>query len=248
MARLKNIAGVIALSMVSAFPVWASEVTVDLSDPLVQITAGFSGTDLLIFGVAPDDGDVVIVVRGPIQSEVVRRKARTFGVWVNRDEVVFDDVPAFYTMASNRPLDEFMPSGIAYVHQIGVENIQMVPRAEYADVEDWEEFRIALIRNKERQNLFKWEPVDLIFLPNRLFRATVRFPANVSVGTFGIDAYLIRKGELAGWETTLLNVRKFGVEASIFSFAHRHSLAYGVIAIIIAALAGWAANAAFRRS
>jgi hypothetical protein len=53
---------------------------------------------------------------------------------------------------------------------------------------------------------------------------------------------------MVAFETTLLNVRKFGIEAAIYNFAHRHSLAYGFLAIIVAVLAGWTANAAFRKA
>jgi uncharacterized protein (TIGR02186 family) len=226
----------------------ASEISVDLADPVVQITAGFSGTDLLLFGVAPGEGDIVIVVRGPIHDQTVRKKDQVLGVWVNKDEITLEDVPAYYAMASNRSLDEFLPGGIANIHQIGLENLQFHPKDKSRTDEDWDHFRHALLRNKQHQNLYTWDPLPLIFKGNRLFRTKIRFPANVSVGTFGIETYLIRKGELVDSHTTLLNVRKFGVEARVYDFAHRHSFAYGILAIAIACLAGWAANAAFRKA
>jgi len=226
----------------------ASEITVDLADPVVQITAGFSGTDLLLFGVAPGDGDIVIVVRGPIHDQIVRKKDQVLGVWVNRDEIVLEDVPAFYAMASNRSLDEFLPGGIANIHQIGLENLRFHPKDKSHISENWDHFRHAVLRNKQQQKLYTWDPLPLIFKGNRLFRTKVRFPANVSVGTFGIETYLIRKGELVDSHTTLLNVRKFGMEARVYDFAHHQSFAYGMLAILIACLAGWAANAAFRKA
>ncbi len=246
-------AGLIALISVlwtglALQPASANDITINLSDPIVKITAGFSGTDLLLFGVAPAEGDVVVVIRGPIREEIVRQKEQVMGVWVNRNEIVLQDVPSLYMTASNRPLDEFLPGGIAYTHQIGLENILMKPSEAHAEVKDWEHFRHALIRNKVRQGLYKWDPEPLLFLGNRLFRTNIHFPANLSVGTFGIDTYLIRKGEMVAFETTLLNVRKFGVEADVYDFAHRHSFAYGLLAIIVAGLAGWAANAAFRKA
>jgi uncharacterized protein (TIGR02186 family) len=229
-------------------PAQAGDITVNLSDPIVKITAGFSGTDLLIFGVVPSDGDVIIVVRGPIRKETVRKKDKVMGVWVNRDKIVLENVPSLYMTASNRSVDEFMPDGIAYTHQIGAEYIRIKPHKDYAHVKDWERFRHALIRNKVKQNLYKQEAAPLVFLGNRLFRTKLHFPSNVSVGTFGIETYLIRQGKIAAFETTLLNVRKFGIEADIYNFAHRHSLAYGLLAIIVAGLAGWMANAAFRKA
>ena len=109
-------------------------------------------------------------------------------------------------------------------------------------------FRDALIRNKIKSGLYAPDEAPLLFVNDLLFRTNVRFPANVSVGTFGIETYLVRDHKIVDTETTLLNVRKFGLEASIYDFAHRKALLYGVIAVIIAAAAGWLANAAFRRS
>jgi hypothetical protein len=47
---------------------------------------------------------------------------------------------------------------------------------------------------------------------------------------------------VTGNKTTLLEVRKFGFEARVYDLAHRHSLAYGLLAILIAVVAGWFAG------
>jgi len=226
----------------------AEELTVNLDHDIVKITADFNGTDVLFFGVAPDKGDIVVVIRGPLNDEIIRRKERVLGVWVNSDEVIMEQVPSFYAMASNRPLDTFMPSGVGAIHQIGIENIIIEPKKEGPQVKDPDAFRQALIRNKAKQGLYSWDPKDLTFLGNRLFRTKIRFPSNVSVGEFGVDVYLIRKGELIAQKTSLLSVRKFGLESQVFDFAQRYSLIYGILAILIAGLAGWLANSAFRKS
>lgn len=226
----------------------AQELVVDLSDPVVAITAGFAGTDLLLFGATQGSGDVVLIVRGPLQDEVVRRKERVGGVWVNRRQVVFEQVPSYYFVAGNRPLDEFVPEEIARLHQIGIAHLVLSPHLEQPIVEEYEVFRDALVRNKQRQGLYAREPGNLIFRGKHLFRSDVHFPANVPTGTYGIDVYLIRDGRIAASQTTLLNVRKFGLEAEVFDFAHRHSAAYGLLAIIIAVVAGWLGNAVFRMS
>src|SRR6478752_3839010 len=81
----------------------------DLSSHLVAITTGFSGTDVLLFGATDGPGDIAVVVRGPGENEVIRRKGRKGPVWVNTDEVTFRDAPSYYRVASSRPLDEFAP-------------------------------------------------------------------------------------------------------------------------------------------
>ncbi len=245
--RLAALAGVLALALIGAGALRAQDLVIDLSNPVVAITAGFTGTDLLLFGATSKDGDVAVVVRGPQENHTVRQKSRIAGVWVNRDEVTFTDIPSYYAVSSNRPIEDFVPPEDASIHQIGTEHLTFKPLVTRQQVENVEPFREALLRIKERQGLYGKLSSNLSFLGHGLFRTDIHFPANVSVGTYGVDVYLFDNGELVDTQTTLLNVRKFGAEASIFDFAHRYSLAYGVLAVIIAAMAGWAANAAFNR-
>ena len=235
-----------ALAVLSADA--AEELVVDLSAPVVAITTGFTGADLLLFGVTAGEGDVVVVVRGPARDESVRRKERIAGIWVNRDQVTFKQVPSFYTLAANRPLVEFLPLDISQDNQIGLASLDLKAAASAHDLAQVERFRQALVRNKQRQGLYGKEPQNLTFLGNRLFRTNITFPANVTVGTYGIDVYLIRDNKLVKWKTTLMSVRKFGFEAGVFDFAHRHALAYGVLAVLIAAVAGWLGSVIFRRA
>ncbi|MEE8394200.1 MAG: TIGR02186 family protein [Rhodospirillales bacterium] len=223
------------------------ELVVDLSKSVVAITTGFVGSDLLLFGTMEGEGDVIVVIRGPLRNQIVRRKERIAGIWVNSDEMLFDQVPDFYTLASNRPVDDFMVPETRDLHQIGAAYLRMPPRETNLSAGEVNDYHNALIRNKQRQGLYSRKQGDVIFLSNRLFRTQVHFPANVSVGTYGVDVHLVRNGEIASTVTTLLSVRKFGLEAAIFDFAHRHSMAYGILAILIAAVAGWLASVAFRK-
>ncbi|MCH8835186.1 MAG: TIGR02186 family protein, partial [Proteobacteria bacterium] len=97
------LAGVVLLA--AATPAYAAEeLVVDLSRSVVAITAGFVGSELLLFGATDGEGDLVVIVRGPLRDEIGRRKERVAGIWVNRDELLFTGVPAFYAVASNRPM------------------------------------------------------------------------------------------------------------------------------------------------
>jgi uncharacterized protein (TIGR02186 family) len=86
------------------------------------------------------------------------------------------------------------------------------------------------------------------FLPGRkLFRTTIHFPANVPVGTYSVLVYVVRDGQIVGSQTHPLVINKTGVEAEVFDFAHRQSAFYGLIAVAVAAFAGWGAGLIFRK-
>lgn len=217
-----------------------------LSNHLVAITTGFSGTDVLLFGAIDGTGDVVVVVRGPESVATVHRKGRTLGIWVNEADMAFANVPGFWAMASTGPLQELVPQGVAEFHQLGLAYLNMKP-LEQSSERRVREFREALIRNKRRAGLYAEYQGNIAFLGNRLFRTNLWIPANAPIGTYTVSIYLIRDNDLVSAETTPLIVGKVGFEARVYDFAHRLSWAYGILAVLIAAVAGWTANLAFRK-
>lgn len=239
-------AALLCVGLLPAPAASAAELVVDLARHLVAITTGFTGSDVLLFGAVDADGDVVVTVRGPENTELVRRKGRVLGIWMNRRELAFRNVPAYYAIASNRPLDEILSSRAMGRHQIGVDQLRL-PGPVGGERAEVEEFREALIRSKQRAGLYTREPGRILFLGNRLFRTDLWFPANAPVGRYVVQVFLIRDGDVASAEITPLVVSKVGFEAGVYNFAQRYSLAYGVLAILIAAGAGWIANAIFRK-
>ena len=244
---------VIAVLLSGSAPARAVEPLVaDLSSHLVAITTGFVGTDVLLFGAidavnSKSGTDVVVVVRGPHHGGTVRRKARTGGIWINSGSAKVDDAPSFYRVAATRPLDEIASAAILDRHQIGLDHLAIGigtkdPGADPA------EYRKALIRLKQRQELYGDKVQDIGMLSQRLFRTDMHFPANVPVGTYMVEVYLIADGQVVSAQTTPLVVSKVGIGADIYDFAHQQALAYGIIAILLAVAAGWLAAVAFKRA
>lgn len=235
----------LALGLAGARPVAAEPLIADLSNHLIAITTGFSGTDVLMFGATDGPGDIVVTVRGPATDVAVRRKARVFGVWINHDTLEFGSVPAYYAIASNRPVEDFLDPVLQARQRIGLDNLMLaLPEADPAEVET---FRRALIRTKQQQALFAASVGKVSFLGNQLFRTELHFPSNVPVGSYLVEVLLVRNGAVVSAQTTPLVISKIGVGAEIFRFAHVHSFGYGLGAIAAALLLGWIAYLGFRR-
>jgi uncharacterized protein (TIGR02186 family) len=243
---LLRLLALLIVLVVAASGTARADLVADLSQHLVAITTGFSGTKVLLFGTTGGMGDVVVVVRGPENTEVVRRKARKAGIWVNDAEMIFEGVPSYYAVAASGPLNEFLPERVARREEIGIRNLRVTPPVD-AGPQEFDAFRAALIRNKQKAKLYSVEPERISFLGNRLFRTDMHFPANAPVGTYIVRVFLVHDGEVIGANITPLVVSKIGFEAGVFDFAHRHSLAYGVLAILIAVVAGWSASVAFHK-
>lgn len=229
-------------------PVQAQGVVADISESAVSISTGFLGTDLLLFGAIEPDTDVVVVVEGPPEVATVRRKDRVGGIWMNNDEIAFSDVPTFYAVLSNRPVDEFTSDVTREVYGIGVGDMTLKPlRLDDQKRGDLSVFRDALVRAKTFRGLYHKAERSVSIMWGRLFRTDLRIPVNAPVGSYWIRVFLFRDGQIVAAQTSVLGVDKVGLTAEIFDLAHRHSLAYGVLAVLVAAVAGWVANLAFRK-
>ena len=244
---LALITAAVAAAIIASAAARAQQIIADLSRHLVPITTGFAGAEVLLFGAVDGDGDVVVTVRGPESDMVVRQKAQVNGMWVNALSVAFARVPGYYAVASTKPLDEILTNPVAEREQIGVPRLRLVPEANTpADRADT--FRRAVLRNMERTGLYQPRTGPVRFLGQRLFRADIQFPANVPTGSYTVNVYLVRGGQVVSAATTPLQVGKIGLSAEIFDFAQDRGITYGFIAVAFAGLAGWAASRVFQRA
>jgi len=263
MARLCLIAlaGLLALvSEATAQPGGFRErVEADVSSRQIGIESDFAGIQVVVFGAVDHSQqrsaeenlyDIAVVIRGPDEPTVVRQKDRVLGIWVNQAANVFTNVPQYYAVLSTRPLDEIAPPALLDEHRIGFEHLRftLADRQAAPSKEDTESFRKALVRIKESQNLYQQRDFAVAFISRSLFRATVSLPANVPVGVYAVEIFLLRNGELLDTHQTELKIEKQGLEKFIYTLAFENSLIYGVAGVLIAIAAGLAASAAFRKS
>ncbi len=228
-------------------PARAQALVADLTNHLIAITTGFTGTSVVLFGATDGNGDVIVVVRGPERDITVRRKSKVAEVWVNTRQVTFQGVPSFYSIASSKPLDDIAPPAMRQLHQIGLDNLRLGTEAPLSPQET-EEFRSALLRNEARAGLYPPGVGQVSFLGDRLFRTDLRFPANVPTGTYLVQVFLVRDKAVVSGQTTPLVVSEIGLDAEIHDFADRFALPYGLAAVALAALVGWLATLPFRNA
>jgi len=240
---------VLFLALVALLPVKvraAEPLVADLSKHLVAITTGFAGTDVLLFGAVDGEGEVVVVVRGPSKTEIIRRKDRQAGIWVNSGSAQVESAPSFYRVASTRPLAEIAPQAVLDRHQIGLDHLDLSIDTKDSGA-DTAAYRDALMRLKQKKGLYGEKAEQIGFMSHRLFRTELHFPANVPVGTYLVEVYLMQDGDVVSAQTTPLVISKIGIGADVFDFAHQQAAAYGLIAIALAAAAGWLAAVAFKK-
>ena len=219
----------------------AQDLIADLSTHLISITSDFTGTELLVFGAIEGGGDVVVIV-----NVVVRKKDRVFGIWINAESAEFANVPAFYSVAATKPLEDLAAPDQLRLYEIGLNGLRVTPAADVSEGQAGE-FMDALVTLKQRTGLFPVAPQHIDVVGDRLFRVKIPFPADVPVGSYLVQSFLIRDGLVVVGQTSPLVVNKGGFGADLYEFAHDEGELYGILAVLGAVMAGLLGNLMFRR-
>ena len=231
------------------WPVLAQAVplSVDLSSHFVAINTGFKGAEIVVFGSAEENADVVVVVRGPPGLATLRVKERILGIWLNTRSMRFRDAPSFYAAAASQPISVLLSPEKRRFYQIGADQIR-VTNLDRKIPQDQEVFRQALVDDRVRHSLYQPGIGDVVFMGQGLFRTNFYLPSNVPTGLYRVSVLLIRGGEVTSQADSPLYVGKVGSSAEIYRFAHEQAFFYGLAAVVFAAFAGWLAAHVFRRS
>ncbi|WP_420857524.1 TIGR02186 family protein [Marivivens marinus] len=233
-----------------ALPAQAERVVLGLSQDEVAITANFTGSEILIFGAVrretpmPSDSTlgVIVTVSGPSLPVTVRRKERRLGIWVNTDAVEVDAAPSFYAVATSAPLEDILTHVEDLRHSV---SIPRAIRSVGADISGTEDFTEALIRIRAASDSYQLLQGAVDLEEQTLFRTEVVLPANLTEGDYATRIFLTRNGRVIDEYQTVIPVNKVGLERWLYELSRDNAPVYGVMALLIAILAGWGASAAF---
>lgn len=235
-----------AFAVVGAVSLKSNDLIADISEEEIRITTGFSGAELLLFGVTDPDGDVIVIVSGPDTNATVRKKERVAGIWINTRSVSFPSVPSFFHVAATARYTGTDLNKVLAANGIGLRYLNLTPDEGAVSSDEAEVFRQALVRNKERQGLYTEKIEGIERKGGQLFRTSIGFPSSTPVGEYRVDVYHVKDGWVTASTSTPLAVNKDGLEAEIFRYANEQPALYGAFAIAIALMAGWLAGAVFR--
>jgi conserved hypothetical protein len=229
---------------------------IGISTNEIAIAPDFRGVDITVFGAV--DGvdefllaigayDIIVALEGPKRQAIVRRKERVAGIWVNRHSILFEPIPASYSISSTRTLDSITKPMELATRDTGIDNIRLVPTGAVGDGSRLSEFREAFRRIKQTTGLYQRDPSGVQFVSKSLFKASVRLPANIPIGQHTVRAELYRNGQFIMEAKVPLRVVKTGLEQFTYDLAHQHALLYGCLSVLFAVVTGWLGSLLFRR-
>jgi uncharacterized protein (TIGR02186 family) len=226
----------------------------DVSQEHIEIRYSFSGAELLLFGAILYPGgqtparppDIAVVLKGPLERIVLREKQKVAGIWMNVERVRFRSAPAFYAIASSRPLTRLVNERTASIYELGLDNLQLSPGGGVSS-DVLRRFEAGLIDLRRRNQLYAEYPNGVEIREGVLYSARIRIPARVPVGNYTAETFLIADGRVIAGAARDIRIEKLGFEGFVANAAEHWSLTYGIVCVALALLLGWGASAVFQR-
>ena len=228
---------------------YGTALIIDSSTSEVKVSSSFIGTDVMVFGTANDKDDIIVVITGPTETAIVRKKGRVSGIWINKEKLEFREIPGFYAIASTRPLSEITETDELKKQKIGIHNVITTASLNSKDenIKTFKSFKDALVRGQKTKGLYLDMPLTIDVVSKRLFKTTFHFPNNMTTGIYTVKVFSFQKQRLVSTVSKTISVEKIGIGADVFKFAKEQSALYGLLAILIAVLSGWIASVIFRK-
>lgn len=232
----------------------APRLVADLSQSRIDIEYSFAGAELLVFGAIQypggrtprDEPAIAVIVRGPPEAITVRRKEKIAGIWLNTTSARFETAPGFYAVATSAPVRDLVDERTAAIYEIGLDHLQLSPGSSNSP-ELSRLFVEGLLDLRRRAGLYAENDSGVDLREGVLYQARIAIPSAVPVGRYTAEIHLIQNGKVLASATRDIRIGKSGFEQAVFVAAQEHEIAYGLGAVAIALLAGWAAGAVVRR-
>ncbi len=224
----------------------------EVSQHEVQVRQGFRGAELLLFGAiltpegarAGQDYDIVVVLKGPTRSIVLREKRRIAGIWVNADSAEFRSAPTFFAVASSKPIGKIVDDKTAAIYELGLPWLQLSPIGAY-NPKQQARMSAGLVDLMTREGLYKQDTGAVTVSEQVLYQARIALPSSVQTGTYTAETFAINHGRVVASAISKVEVKKQGFERMVAGFAENNGFFYGLLAVTLSVGMGFLAGRLF---
>jgi len=216
----------------------AAEVEFRMAPSSITINTFYNGTSLNVEGAVPVGADVVLRFSGAPEAVAMKEKGKALGLlWMNMNTLHFTGVPKVFLVESSVPLKDLGAVGDTLglgglTDKIGIEpatadRAMLLPE---------------LVKLKKSEGLYR-EAAGALTPGDKngslqAFSAKLPVPSRLSPGSYTVEVFAVKDGLIVGQSSQPMEVQMVGIPAFLADLAFNHALWYGVLASIIAIIAG----------
>jgi len=229
----------------SGKPAWA--LTAEVTPQNIPIKLFYHGDRLTIDGKCALNEDLIVKISNTPGEAHMKFKGKAGGIfWMKIGDISFANVPTAYLLATSQNLDSMLSREEQIKEGIGFEAIkegaEIESSAEGMDKAQWiNEF----INFKKEEKLYRVEE-GTITNQNGKYHLEMEWPFQAAPDTYNIEVLAVRDGKIVDRAESNLTVERAGIVAQLTELAFNQAAVYGIIAIVIAMVAGFAVGVLFK--
>jgi len=217
---------------------------------LVEIGTFFDGASLIATGTVPATSHVVVRFLGSSCDLHMKQKGKLFGImWMNLASLIFRGVPNVCIVSSAKDFDSLAEANEGFaVNSLRLAGIKDNARIESNGSDQTKAFE-ELIKLKNLEGLYLETSGNISYGEadngQKSFRAQIHVPSRLSPGSYIVELTALSDGKIVARAEQPVKVNLVGFPALLANLAFGHSALYGLLATVIALLAGLAIGMIF---
>ncbi len=222
--------------------------TIRVSPETLEIRTFFDGATLEVAGVAPAGMHLAVLLHGPETAVDLVTKGKVWGfLWMNVGERRFETVPSVYLLAADGDICEMAPYDSRERLGLGLDVLGASTGAAIDD--DSRRLFDEMVKLKQGESLYgsrrdavMLEPVG----PQEVaYTTSFDIPARMPEGSYEVSLWGGHDGVAAELAGAGFEVKEVGFTHDIAALAREHGLLYGLLALGIALVTGFATGLVF---
>ncbi len=208
----------------------------------IEIGALYNGTTLTATGSIPVDSEAIIRFVGASSDLHMKEKGKAGGLlWMNLDSLTFKGAPSVCLVSSAVDFDHLEATGGESIRPFmlcGLENSVRIEAGEGEHKGAFQEF----LKLKQKEGLYKEIPGNIHYKTvsegQKSFQAKIPVPSRLAPGPYVLELAAVKDGNVIARAEHPVDVSLVGFPALLARLAFGSPALYGVLATLIALLAG----------
>jgi len=230
----------------------AQPVQMKLKPNHIAMGATFNGTTVSVTGEIPVNSEVLIRLLGHYGDTKLKKKGRALGfLWMNMGAIEFRNIPSVFLLLPSDGLEKLLKNNSDGWRKIGLGFETLEEKASILPVSEdkkrlFKDFR----KLKESAELYGIQENRVHYGdtagPMKPFTATLSIPSAIPQGTYKVQVFAIKDVSIVASAEEQIAAEEVGFPATLSFLAFHHSTLYGVLAVVVAIIAGLLTGLVFK--
>ena len=239
--------------IVVALPVASAQaLTCQVTPDAIPINLMYNGATLTVTGTSGPGDDLLVKISSSTGDVHLKYKGKASGLfWMKMGNMEFKNVPNVYMLYTTGSVDTLLDATSRTANVIGYDALRAGSTMERSDgVEVEAKWFDEYLKFKKAENLYHVQEGTIVRRHGEAgdeFTLSVAWPFQAPPATYTVEVYAVRDGQVVDRASAPITVEQAGVVKQLSGLAFNNPAIYGLLAVVIAMVAGFAVGAIFKK-